>query len=267
MSISINLSGKTAAVTGGARGLGKAIALTLARAGANVLICSRTESECKKTAEEISALGVKGEYMIVDVYDPAQVEAFTAKAVEMGGGKLDIFVNDAGVVDTTPWLDITLPQIERLFNINIIGVSNAIQSALRVMIPQKEGRIVIIPSIAGRNGSVGSLLPHYAASKAAAINLLQSAALLAAPAGVNVNGVAPGIIRTQMWENILEGWGQPEGSQQRDDYYSGVINGMIPTKRDQSPQDIADCVLFLCSDLAKEIVGQTINVDGGVILN
>lgn len=128
------------------------------------------------------------------------------------------------------------------------------------MIPNKYGKIVIIGSIAGQEGL--EILPHYCASKAAAISLVQSAAKVAAPYHLNVNAIAPGIIRTAMWEEILDGLA-PEGAD-RDETFDSYIQSMIPLKKPQTEQDIANAALFLCSNLSDEMTGQTINVDGGV---
>lgn len=263
MSIEINLAGKTAAVTGGGRGLGKAIALTLARAGANVWIGNRKEEQAEQTVKEIQEMGGKAGYTVMDVANFDDVQRFMDDAEKFGNGKLDIMVNNAGVIGTDSFLDTTVDEFKRQLDINVVGVSNALQIALKKMIPNKAGKIVVIPSIAGRKGA--SLLSHYSATKAAAINLTQSAAYVAAPYRINVNGVAPGIIRTPMWEEILDGV-TPEGVD-RDENFDNFIKALIPLGVPQTEQNIADAVLFFCSDLADEITGQTLNVDGGAAMN
>jgi len=262
MSIEINLVGKTAAVSGAGRGLGRAIAVTLAKAGANVWIGSRKEEQSKETVKIIQDMGFKAGYSVVDVAKFDDMQRFLDDAEKFGNGKLDIMVNNAGVISTDSFLDTTAEEFKRLIDINVVGVSNALQAALKKMIPNKSGKIVVIPSIAGEKGM--AMLSHYAATKAAAINLTQSAALIAAPYHINVNQVAPGIIRTNMWEEILDGL-TPEGAD-RNANFDMFIKNMIPFNVPQTEQDIADGVLFLCSDLAKEITGQTLNVDGGCIM-
>ncbi len=259
MSIEINLAGKTAAITGGGRGLGKAIALTLAKAGANVWIGNRKEEQSKETVKELLELGVKAGYSITDVASFDDVQRFMDDAEKFGNGKIDIMVNNAGVIDTTSFMEITGEQFRKLHDINVMGVSNTLQVAIKKMMPHKAGKIVVISSIAGRKGL--GMLTHYCATKAAAISLTQSAAAVAAPYHINVNGVAPGIIRTKMWEEILDGL-SPEGAN-RDEVFDSYIEAMIPFGTPQTEQDIADTVLFLCSSLSNEITGQTINVDGG----
>lgn len=260
MAIQIDLTGKTAAITGGGRGIGKAVALTLAKAGANVWIGSRKEEQSKETVKEIQNLGFEAGYSVMDVSKFEDMQRFLDDAEKFGKGKLDILVNNAGIVDTSSFLDITIDKIKNLMDINVIGVSNALQTGIQKMIPNKYGKIVIIGSIAGQEGL--EILPHYCASKAAAISLVQSAAKVAAPYHLNVNAIAPGIIRTAMWEEILDGLA-PEGAD-RDETFDSYIQSMIPLKKPQTEQDIANAALFLCSNLSDEMTGQTINVDGGV---
>lgn len=262
MPIKIDLTGKTAAVTGGGRGLGKAIALTLASAGANVWIGNRKEEQSKEAVKEIQALGVKAGYTVMDVSRFEDAQKFMDDAEKFGNGKIDIMINNAGVISTDPFLDITPEEFKRLLDINVVGVSNTLQIAIKKMIPHKAGKIVVISSIAGRKGL--GFVDHYCATKAATISLVQSAAYAAAPYHINVNSVAPGIIRTKMWEEILDGIVPPGGN--RDEVFNENIKKMIPLNKPQTEQDIADAVLFLCSDLANEITGQTLNVDGGAIM-
>jgi NAD(P)-dependent dehydrogenase (short-subunit alcohol dehydrogenase family) len=190
------------------------------------------------------------------------MQRFLDDAEKFGNGKIDIMVNNAGVVDTTPFLETTEEQFRKLLDINVMGVSNALQIAIKKMMPHKEGKIVVISSIAGRKGL--GMLSHYCATKAADISLIQSGATIAAPYHINVNGVAPGIIRTKMWEEILDGLA-PEGAN-RDEVFDSFIKSMIPLGIPQTEQDIANTVLFLCSNLSDEITGQTIHVDGGNIM-
>ena len=263
MSIEISLKGKTAAVTGGGRGIGKAIAMTLAQAGAKVWIGNRTEEQSVKTVNEMKELGYEAGYTNMDVASYDDMKRFLDDAEKFGDGKLDIVVNAAGIVDTDSFLDLKVDQFKKLLDVNVIGVSNAAQVAIEKMKPHNEGRIVIVASIAGREGL--EILPHYCSTKAAAISLTQSAAKVAAHHHINVNAVAPGIIRTKMWEEILDGL-VPEGAD-RDEAFDGFIDNMIPLKKAQTEEDIADTVLFLCSDLASEITGQTINIDGGAVMS
>ena len=152
MSIEINLAGKTAAITGAGRGLGKAIALTLAKAGASVWVGSRKEDQSKEIVKELQDMGYKAGYSVVDVSKLDEMKRFIDNAEKFGGEKLDIMVNNAGVVETDDFFETSVEQIDKLFDINIVGVSNALQTALPKMIPNKAGKIVIISSFAGQNG-------------------------------------------------------------------------------------------------------------------
>lgn len=265
MSMIINLEGKTAAVTGSGRGLGKAMALELAKAGADVWVSCRTESEAQQTVKEIQALGRKSGYTVADVAKMADMQRMLDDAEKMGNGKLDILVNAAGVIDTDDLLDIGEEQIRRLIDINIIGTSNAIQAGLKKMIPHKAGKIITVSSIAGRQGM--NMLEHYCMTKAAIINMTQSAALVAAPYHINVNGIAPGVIRTKMWEQILVGMTDNGTQEEKEKAWQESVKSLIPFGNAQTEEDIAYPVVFLCSDYAKEITGQTLNVDGGCRLN
>jgi NAD(P)-dependent dehydrogenase (short-subunit alcohol dehydrogenase family) len=209
----------------------------------------------------------KAGYSVIDVSKAEDMQRFLDDAEKFGNGKIDIMVNNAGVLETAPFLDTTVDEIKTLFDVNIIGVNNALQCAIKKMIPNKSGKIVITTSFAGQRGL--DTWGHYCASKAAAISLMQSGAAVAAPYHINVNSVAPGIIRTDMWESKLDGWA-PEGpgkDKAKDEAFANSIKTFIPLNRPQTEQDIVDTVLFLCSDLSKEITGQTINVDGGAVVH
>jgi NAD(P)-dependent dehydrogenase (short-subunit alcohol dehydrogenase family) len=199
----------------------------------------------------------------MDVANYDDMKRFLDDAEEFGNGKLDIVVNAAGIVDTDSFMGLKVDQFKKLLDVNVIGVSNAAQVAIEKMKPHNDGKIVIVASIAGREGL--EILSHYCATKAAAISLTQSAAKVAAHNNINVNAIAPGIIRTKMWEEILDGVA-PEGAD-RDEVFDGFIESMIPLNRPQTEQDIANTVLFLCSDLASEITGQTINIDGRAVMS
>lgn len=131
MAIQIDLTGKTAAITGGGRGIGKAVALTLAKAGANVWIGSRKEEQSKETVKEIQNLGFEAGYSVMDVSKFEDMQRFLDDAEKFGKGKLDILVNNAGIVDTSSFLDITIDKIKNLMDINVIGVSNALQTGIQ----------------------------------------------------------------------------------------------------------------------------------------
>jgi NAD(P)-dependent dehydrogenase (short-subunit alcohol dehydrogenase family) len=265
MSVIIDLKGRHAVVSGGGRGLGRAIALTLARAGADVFIGNRKENEGLETVSEIEKLGVRGGYYYLDVADNDKVEMFFEKALEFFDGRIDIAVNNAGVIETRSFMDIKGEDAKKVYEINAMGLANVVRAALKQMYKQKKGKIVTIPSIAGIKPL--GMLEHYTASKYAAVALTKNAAIQAAKYHINVNAVAPGIIRTKMWEEILDSMTDSTASaEERDLTFDTTIKDLVPFGVPQTEQDIADAVLFLVSDLAKEITGQVLAVDGGTTI-
>lgn len=258
--VNIDLSGKTAIVTGAARGIGKETALTLARAGADVIVADINRENSNETVKEIQGLGVKSKFVYCDVSDLESMQR-TVNEPE----RLDIFVNIAGIMLTEGLMDAPEEKIVRLFEVNVLGCSNAYRAALERMIPQKSGKIVTMSSSAGRAG--GPVHAHYRMSKAAIISLNQSAAHTAAPYGINVNTICPGIIRTEMWEDILDAFEKDTGNKDREAQWKMYVSSSIPMGRAQTCEDIANGVLFLCSDLAKNITGQALNICGGMCMN
>ncbi len=251
----IRFDGKTAVITGGGQGLGKCVALSFAKAGANIVIGDINEKTAQETCKEIEELGVKAMYCLCDVSDPSQVDELMNMPKQ-----LDIMVNVAGIVisngiDTAPQ-----DKIERLFDVNILGTSNTIRADIERMKPQKSGKILLFSSIAARTH--GPSTAHYAASKAAVISMTHSAAHVCGPYNINVNAISPGIIRTAMWEYLLDQMVEKMGGD-REQHWQNYIKATIPMGRAQEPQDIADAALFLCSDHAKNITGQTLSVCGG----
>ena len=234
----------------------------LAKAGANVFIGNRKEAEGESVVEELRKLGVKADFKKVDVSVDAEVEEFFRAGEAFAGGKIDFVVNNAGVIETVPFLELDGEGAKRVYDINVIGLSNVVRCALKKMIAQKEGRIVTTSSIAGI-AQLG-MLEHYSATKAAVVSLTKNLAKVAAPYHINVNSVAPGIIRTKMWEEILDSMtGGSDNADCRNSTFDDSVKKLIPFGVPQVEEDIADAVLFLCSHLSKEITGQVIAVDGG----
>ena len=203
MAMNIDFTGKTVLVTGGGRGLGKEMALQFAGCGANVYIANRKEDQGLATVKEIEALGVKGGFTKCDVAVEEDVKKLIADAAAFGGGKIDVIVNAAGVISLQDMMHTTTEEVQRLFNINVVGTVHMIKHGLAHREANKGGNMILVSSIAGRDGM--GMLQTYSASKAAVTSLMQSAAKHAAPYGVRVNAILPGIIRTAMWEEILEG--------------------------------------------------------------
>ena len=268
MGMTIDFTGKSVLVTGGGRGLGKDMALLFAECGAKVMIAGRGISHLEKTVEEIRAMGVQGAYRGCDVSKSVDVEALVKDAVAYGGGKLDVVVHAAGVQSIDDLLLTSDEEIARVMAVNVGGTANIIKHALPVMKTQQSGNMVIISSVAARDGGPANQI--YCASKAAVTSLIQSASKMAAPFGVRVNGILPGIIYTDMWDDILTGRahnGDPkdmrEVSQEEKKQLWEEALKVIPLGRAQQPRDISWSTAFLASDFAREITGQCLCIDGG----
>lgn len=249
-----DLNGKTALVTGAAQGIGRGIALSLAEAGANIVIADLNLSKAQKVAEEIKLFNVNAIALVLDVTDQTSVEqALTAALATFS--PLDILVNNAGVHCERIGKPTTIDQFNVCLDINLQGLWRMTQAVVPHFKQQKSGKIINIASINGRKPWAAT--PAYSASKAAAINLTQSLATNLGKDNINVNAVCPGGVMTAM-ADMLD---KPE---------SEVIEGMIKSrflKRLLEPADIGHAVTFLASAMADKITGQSINVDGGAVLN
>lgn len=247
----MELRGKTAVVTGGARGIGREIALHLARLGADVVInYSGSQDAAQKTVEEISKSGVKAMSMRCDVSDISQVESMFETIISEFGS-IDILVNNAGITKDSLILRMTEDDFDRVIEVNLKGTFNCIKAASKYMIKKRYGKIVNIASVVGITGNAGQA--NYSASKAGIIGLTKSCAKEFASRNINVNAVAPGFILTDMTENLPE--------KIKNEYMD-----KIPLKRCGNPEDVAKCVAFLCSCESDYITGQVINVDGGMVM-
>jgi acetoin reductase-like protein len=255
----MKLAGRVAIVTGAGRGVGRGIALELALNGANVVVADLNLDTAEAVADEIDSLERNALPLLVDVTVQSQMCAMVAKAVtELG--RLDIMVNNAGVGHVKPFLEITEDEWDKVFAVNLKGMLFGMQAAAKAMINQERcGRIVNISSVAGKSGR--PVLASYAASKAAVINLTQSAAMALAPHKITVNAICPCVVDTHMGKSVIA---------QMQAY---VDEGKIPEELIRipeaplgpraEPEDIAKMAAFLASDDADYITGQSINVDGG----
>ena len=263
---------KVAIVTGAGQGLGKAVALRLAREGADIVIAEYNPQTGAQAAEEIRALGRRALAHTVDLSDAAQIPGLVERVVAQFG-RIDILINNAGVTQTKAMLDLTPSDWDRVIDTNQRGLFFTLQAVSRQMIaqlpedirnadraPRSFGKIVNFSSISGRSGRPYSA--HYAAAKAAVISITRSAALALARYNINVNAVAPSVAPTQMWEQIDRERGALFGTKPGEAYATFIES--IPLKRPAMPEDVAAAVAFLCSSDSDYITGQCLNVDGGV---
>jgi 3-oxoacyl-[acyl-carrier protein] reductase len=243
----IDLVGKNALVTGSTRGIGRAIAESLAAAGARVAVVGRDQV---RAAEAAAAIGNGARGFAADVGDPASVVALI-EAVEKEFGQVDILVNNAGLTRDNILFRIKDDDWDAVLDANLRGAFVAIRAVARGMIKRRWGRIINIASVVGITGNKGQA--NYAASKAGLIGLTKSVAKELGSRNVLVNAVAPGFIETDMTAAMT-----PEAR--------AGLAGQIPLERLGTPQDIAGVVTFLASDQAAYITGQTIVVDGGMVM-
>ena len=247
------MSGRRAAlVTGGATGIGRRIAATLARDGADVAIADLNVEQAEVTAAEVRRAGGRAVCVRADVADEGQMLALFA-AVDREFGRLDILVNNAGICELTPILELTAAAWDRMMAINLRGAFIAGREAFRRMKEAGGGRIVSIASMAGKIGGAAAGA-HYSASKAGVICLTKSLALQAAPYGITANAVAPGPIDTPL-------------TRQWDERTSREFAAKIPLGAFGEPEDVAEVVAFLASDRARFITGEIIDVNGGFLMD
>lgn len=252
----MRLRGKSALITGSARGIGRAFAEAYMREGATVAIGDINLEAAEKAASEIggNAYAVK-----LDVTDLASIDA-AVKAVETRAGGLDILINNAALFDLAPIVEITKTSYDKLFSVNVAGTLFTLQAAARSMIARgKGGKIINMASQAGRRGE--ALVAVYCATKAAVISLTQSAGLDLIKHGINVNAIAPGVVDGEHWDHVdalfAKFENRPRGEKKR------LVGEAVPYGRMGTAQDLTGMAVFLASDEAEYIVAQTYNVDGG----
>jgi 3-oxoacyl-[acyl-carrier protein] reductase len=243
------LSGQRAIVTGSGRGIGRAIALELAKRGADVVISDVDEEAAKSVSSEIEQLGRRSLAVRCDVSRKGDVDSLVSEAVERLGG-LEIFVNNAGITKDTLFIRMTPDQWEQVLDINLKGTFFGCQSAAKVMMKARTGSIVNVASVVGLMGNPGQA--NYASSKAGVITLTRTLAKELAPRNVRVNAVAPGFIETEMTDKL-------------DDKARSAFLEHIPLKRPGTPDDVAGVISWLCSPYASYLTGQTIAIDGGLM--
>jgi 3-oxoacyl-[acyl-carrier protein] reductase len=246
----MRLKDKVALVTGGARGIGREIALLFAREGADIVIGDVNQLEAEKTCAEITGLGRRAMGVTLDVTSFSKVDEAINKILDKFG-KIDILVNNAGITKDGLLLRMSEPDWDAVIAVNLKGTFNCTKAASKVMIKQRSGKIINIASIIGIIGNPGQA--NYSASKAGIIALTKTSAKELASRNININAVAPGFIQTEMTAKL------PEDLKQK-------MLSAIPLNKLGTPGDVANVCLFLASEDAAYITGQTIVVDGGMVM-
>jgi len=247
----MKLKGKVALVTGAAQGIGKAIAVALAREGADIVVSDVNLELAGQTSSEIQSLGVRSLALKMNVADLCEVEQGVGQAVSELG-KIDILVNNAGITKDTLLMRMKKEDWDAVMAVNLTGVFNCTKVISTLMMKQRSGKIVNVASIVGEMGNAGQA--NYAASKGGVIAFTKTVARELATRGVNVNAVAPGFIQTAMTAKLSE-------------EAKGIMKAQIPMQKFGAPEDVANAVLFLASPEADYITGQVLNVNGGMLMN
>jgi 3-oxoacyl-[acyl-carrier protein] reductase len=245
------LRGKTAVVTGASRGIGRAIAIKLAKLGANVVINYRNSvNAVQEVVKEIEDLGVKALAVQCDISNYSDVENMMKKCIEEFGS-LDILVNNAGITKDGLLMRMKEEDFDSVIDTNLKGAFNCTKHVSAIMLKQRSGRIINISSVSGLTGNAGQV--NYSSAKAGILGMTKAVAKELASRNVTCNAVAPGYIQTDMTDVLSE-------------KVKDTIMNIIPLKRLGNPEDVANAVAFLASEEASYITGQVINVDGGMVM-
>ena len=257
------LEGKSCIVTGAGRGIGRGIAIRLAEEGASVCVADIDDAAARAVAAEIEGQGGTALASCVDVAERPSVKEMVGSVVE-AFGRLDVIFNNAALAGIKPFMDLTEGEWERLMRVNGLGVLICMQEAARQMMAQGEGgKIINTSSIAGREGY--HIQPHYSASKFAVIALTQAGARAFAAHGITVNAFCPGVVRTELWEQLDEEF-MAQGLFEKPGDAMAEFARRILLGRTSTPDDIVGLAAFLASDDSDYITGQSIMVDGGMVM-
>ena len=265
----MNVTDKIAIVTGGGRGIGRAISHVLAKNGADVVVADINEGDAQAVSQELGALGRRSQAVAVDVTDQCSVDELAAQTLDEFG-RIDIVVNNAGTIGAPGWEERLRPNDDdwdHIHEVNVKGIAKVTETVAEHMKSRQYGKIVNIASVAGRTGTRTNFA--YGASKAAAINLTRCYATEYAPYSINVNCVCPGLVWTKMWERIASrriGLNIDEEMTTRESF-DRYVQISTPLGKEQTPEEIANAVAFLASDAARGITGQSLNVDGGFTMD
>ena len=259
----MSLADRVAVVTGAGNGIGKATALALAGAGAHVASVDVDGDAARATAQAVAKAGPRGLALDTDVGDLAAIDRMVARVME-AFGRIDVLVNNAGVTRRADLMALTEEDWDRIMRVNAKGVFFCLQRVAREMIPRRGGAIINIASIAGK-GYAGTSNAIYAASKGGVISLTRIAALQLARHNITVNAICPGVTVTALSEANVAVRARDEGLSVEE--MKRRRNAVIPLGRPNDPEDVAALAVFLASPGARNITGQSLNVDGGIILD
>jgi meso-butanediol dehydrogenase / (S,S)-butanediol dehydrogenase / diacetyl reductase len=251
------LHGRVAVITGAGSGIGLAIARVLRREGAEVVLTDIAAERVSAVAQELNGTALEHDVTSWDSCERMVASVLDAK------GRIDVLVNNAGVSRSVPFAELDEAEWDRVNDVNAKGVFLTTRAVVPEMVTRRSGSIISISSMVGKEAI--PLFVHYSASKFAVIGLTQGLAKEMAPYGIRVNAVCPGVVRTPLWDPLLDQLSQTKGIS-REDAWQEFVDG-IPLGRPQEPEDIGEVVCFLASDRARNMTGQGINVTGGMQLH
>ena len=248
----MDLKDKVVIITGARRGMGKSHALVLAKAGAKIVVSDISEEDCQKVVEEIEKNGGEALTVKCDVSKKEEVDNLVKKTIERFG-KVDVLVNNAGICQFKPFLELTEEEWDRTLNINLKGYFLCAQAVAKEMVKKKSGVIINIASVAmGQQGVGFPNIVHYCASKGGIVGMTEALAVELAPYNIRINAISPGMIETPMITSIKENPEQEKETLKR-----------IPLGRPGKPEEVSNLVLFLASDQSSYMTGATVIIDGG----